>query len=540
MSANMMDFPLNTSDILKSAALRYPNQEIVSKLFDGSVHRYSYADAYKRSSKVANVLKGAGLREGDRIATLAVNHYRHLELYYGISGIGCVVHTLNARLFAEQLQYIINHAEDQWLFVDPEFIPLIEAIVTSIPTVKKIIVLCDEANLPSSSLLELECYESLIKPASDVFDWPRLDANNPCGLCYTSGTTGNPKGVMYEQGSTVTHAMMSGGSQYLNFTEWSVVMPIVPMYHVVAWGVPFSALMYGSKLVLPGCALTGENVQGLIETESVTQAFGVPTIWLSLHNYLQSSGKSISTLEMVGVGGAASPKALVKTFAEQYNVYWMGIWGMTETSPLATAANLTPAMAKLSDDERYELQASAGKPMFGCEIEIFDAQNRALPHDGETRGDLKVRGPWILSSYFKGEGSDNFEDGWFSTGDVAVINPEGYLRVVDRSKDVIKSGGEWISSVELENAALNYVAVNEACVIGALHEKWDERPIMLITLRDGEKYDETELKQVLQEKVAKWWLPDAIIVVDELPHTGTGKLRKVDVRTQYKNYLLNL
>ncbi|WP_040556696.1 long-chain fatty acid--CoA ligase [Reinekea blandensis] len=538
MPHHMMPFPLNTSDILKNAALRYPEVEVVSALPDGSRHRYTYLDAYRRSAKVANALTRQGVQPGERIATLAVNHYRHFELYYGISGMGAVVHTLNARLFAEQLQYIINHAEDTLIFVDPELLPLLEAIAGQMPTVRQIVVLCDAQELPDSDVFELTDYESLIDQEPADFEWPRLESSAPCGLCYTSGTTGNPKGVMYEQGSTVLHAMMSGGSQYLGFDEWSVAMPIVPMYHVVAWGVPFSAPLFGAKLVLPGCALTGENIQSLIEDEKVTQAFAVPTIWLTLHNYLQSSQKQIPSLKMVGVGGAASPKALVKTYAEHYGVYWMGIWGMTETSPLATAAIQTPQMETMAPEDRYELQASAGRPMFGVEIEIFDGKDRPLPHDGVTRGNLRVRGPWILASYFKGEGADKFVDGWFETGDVAVINPQGYLRVVDRSKDVIKSGGEWISSVELENAALHYEAVNEACVIGAAHEKWDERPIMLITLREGADYDENQLREVLLSKVAKWWLPDAVIVVDELPHTGTGKLRKVDVRDQYRNYLI--
>jgi len=540
MAGHMMNFPLNTSDILKSAALRYPNQKVVSALANNNVHRYRYIDAYKRAAKVANLLKRWNLGQGDRVATLAVNHYRHFELYYGISGLGGVVHTLNARLFSEQLEYIINHAEDRWLFVDLEFLPQIEAVKDKIPSVEKIVVLCDPADMPQTSVLELECYESLINGEPDVYQWPRLESTAPCGLCYTSGTTGNPKGVMYEQGSTVLHALMSGGSQYLDFDEWSVVLPIVPMYHVAAWGIPFSAPMYGAKLVLPGCALNGANIHRLIESEQVTQAYAVPTIWLTLHNYLQATNKSIESLSVVGVGGAASPKALVKTYAEEYDVYWMGIWGMTETSPLMTAANLTPDMNDLSDDDCYELQSSSGRPMLGAEIEIFDENGGVLPHDGETRGDLKVRGPWVLSSYFKGEGSDKFVDGWFDTGDVAVINPEGYLRVVDRRKDVIKSGGEWISSVELENAALHSSFVNEACVIGARHEEWDERPIMLITLRAGEKYNEAELRSVLKTKVAKWWLPDAIIVVDELPHTGTGKLRKIDVRDKYRNYLLEV
>ena len=540
MTSHMMNFPLNTSDILKNAALRYPNQEIVSYLADNTVHRSSYLQAYRRSCQVANLLAKQNFEGGARVATLAVNHYRHVELYYGISGLGLVVHTLNARLFAEQLEYIINHAEDQWLFVDPEFLPLLESIASRIPTVHKIVVLCDLADMPKSLSLALHCYEQLLADEATEFDWPRLASDRPCGLCYTSGTTGSPKGVMYEQGSTVLHAMMSGSSQYLNITEWSVVMPIVPMYHVAAWGVPFSALLFGAKLVLPGCALSGENIQHVIDAEQVTQAYAVPTIWLALHNFLLETGKTISSLTMVGVGGAASPKALVKTYAEKYGVYWMGIWGMTETSPLATAAINTLEMTALTPEQCYDLQASAGKPMFGIEIDIVDSQGESLPHDGHSRGSLRVRGPWVIAHYFKGEGQESFVDGWFDTGDIAVINEQGYLRVVDRHKDVIKSGGEWISSVELENAALNYAAVNEACVIGALHEKWDERPIMLVTLRSGESYSEAELRQILQTKVAKWWLPDEIIVVQELPHTGTGKLRKIEVRAQYRHYLTKL
>lgn len=538
MTGAMMSHPLNTSDILKSAAIRTPDQQIISALPGNRRHRYTYADALKRSAQVANVLAQAGIKQGDRVATLATNHYRHFELYYGISGYGAVVHTLNARLFSEQLQYIINHAEDRWIFLDPEFVPLLETVADRISEVETIVVLCDPEDMPDSDVLTLHNYETLLSGQPTGFDWPRLPSDAPCGLCYTSGTTGNPKGVLYEQGSTVLHAMMSGSSQYLDFNEWSVAMPVVPMYHVCAWGVPFSAPLYGARLALPGAGLDGASLQQLIEDESVTQGFAVPTVWLNLHNHLQETGKRIDTLQMVGVGGAASPRALVKTYDELYDVYWMGIWGMTETSPLATAAIRTPAMEDMTANERYEMQSSAGRPMFGVEIEIFDESGRPLPHDGVTRGNLRCRGPWILAEYFKGEGQDKFIDGWFETGDVAVINPEGYLRVVDRSKDVIKSGGEWISSVELENAALHDPSINEACVIGASHPKWDERPLMLVTLKPGRQLDEQRLRETLMEKVAKWWLPDAIIVVDDLPHTGTGKLRKVELRDEYRDYLL--
>ena len=538
MTAAMMSHPLNTSDILRSAALRYPNQQIVSALPDGGRHRYSYREALARSAQVANLLNSAGIAQGERVATLATNHYRHFELYYGISGMGAVVHTLNARLFSEQLAYIVNHAEDRWIFLDPEFLPLLEEIADQLGAVERLVVLCDADAMPVSSKLELSCYETLLADQPDDYDWPRLDSSAPSGLCYTSGTTGNPKGVLYEQGSTVLHAMMSGSSQYLDLREHSVAMPVVPMYHVCAWGVPFSAPLYGARLVLPGAGLDGASLQQLIEEEGVTDGYAVPTVWLNLHNHLQQSGKRIDSLKQVGVGGAASPRALVKIYDELYGVYWMGIWGMTETSPLATAANPTPEMDGLSAEERYERQSSAGRPMFGIEIEIFDEAGRPLPHDGVSRGNLRCRGPWVLGSYFKGEGADKFVDGWFETGDVAVINAEGYLRVVDRSKDVIKSGGEWISSVELENAALHDPAVNEACVIGATHPKWDERPLMLVTVRPGQLLDESRLRDTLKQRVAKWWLPDAIIEVDELPHTGTGKLRKVELRDQYRDYLL--
>ncbi|RRJ83240.1 long-chain fatty acid--CoA ligase [Aestuariirhabdus litorea] len=539
MKGRMMQVPLLTSDILKNAMQRYPDQQVVSRTNEGSIHRYTYADAYRRSCQLANALARLGVERGERVATLAWNNFRHLELYYGISGYGAVVHTLNARLFAEQLQYIINHAEDRLIFVDAPFLPMLEEVREQIPGVRGFIVNCDPEQMPETTLAPLYCYETLLAAESVVFDWPRLQATDASGLCYTSGTTGNPKGVLYDHHSSVLHAMMSGSSQYLDFSERSSVMPVVPMYHVCAWGVPFSAPLYGAKLVLPGPSMDGVSLQALIEQEAVDKAYAVPTVWLGLHNYLEASGKRIDSLKLVGVGGAASPRALVKLYAERYNVYWMGIWGMTETSPLATAAIPTPALEAMEAEARYDLQATAGRAMFGVEIEIFDANGEPAPHDGESRGNLRVRGPWVLASYFKGEGSGSFVDGWFDTGDVAVINPDGYLKIVDRSKDVIKSGGEWISSVDLENAALNYDAVNEACVIGARHEKWDERPIMLVTLKPGKHYDEAGLRAELEQRVAKWWMPDAIIVVDELPHTGTGKLRKVELRQDYAGFLIN-
>lgn len=537
----MMSIPLLTSDIIESAVLRYPEQTIVSVMPDGSNHEYTYIEAYQRIKKLAKALTQLSFNLGDRIATLANNHYRHFELYYAIGGTGAVIHTLNPRLFEEQLEYIINHAEDEYIFVDPCFVPLLENIQSRIPGVKAFIINCSEQDMPSTQLEPVLCYESLVNDQDDEFQWPRLEATNNCGLCYTSGTTGNPKGVIYDHQSTVLHAMMSGSSQFLNFNEWDVIMPVVPMYHVVAWGIPYSAPLFGSKLVFCGDKLDGGSLHKLIQSEQVNKGFGVPTIWLGLHNYLTtalSDNNPLPSLKLIGVGGAASPKNLVKAYSKQYDVYWMGLWGMTETSPLISAAINSPRLQKLDTESRYELQSSAGKAIFGTQIEIFDEAGQTVSHDGLQQGHLKVRGPWVLKHYFKGEGKENFHDGWFDTGDIAVINQEGYLRIVDRAKDVIKSGGEWISSVQLEDAALDYASINEACVIGVAHQKWDERPILLVTLKAGKTFQHDTLIEILKNKVAKWWLPDAILVVDTLPHTGTGKLKKIDLRIEYKNYLI--
>ena len=543
----MMPTPLLTSDIIENAILRYPEQRIVSLMPDGHKHEYSYIEAHTRIKKLANALSKLGFNKGDRIGTLANNHYRHFELYYAIGGSGAVIHTLNPRLFEEQLEYIIKHAEDEYIFVDPCFIPLLENIQSRIPKVKAFIINCFESEMQSTQLAPVYCYETLLDKETSDFDWPKLKGTDNCGLCYTSGTTGNPKGVIYDHQSSILHAMMSGSSQFLSFNEWDIIMPAVPMYHVVAWGIPYSAPLFGSKLVFCGDKLDGESLYHLIDSEQVNKGFGVPTIWLGLHNYLDILKQAtdlepispIPSLKMVGVGGAASPTNLVKAYSEKYDVYWMGLWGMTETSPLMSASVNSPSIQKLDPESRYHLQSSAGKAMFGTQIEIFDQDNQTLAHDGIQQGILKVKGPWVLKEYFKGEGQENFEDGWFNTGDIAVINPEGYLRIVDRAKDVIKSGGEWISSVQLEDAALEYASINEACVIGVTHPKWDERPILLVTIKPGKVFEQEALITILKQKVAKWWLPDAILQLESLPHTGTGKLKKIDLRNEYKDYLID-
>ena len=541
LQSAMMPTPLLTSDLIKSAALRYPKQTIVSVMPTGEKHQYSYHDAYQRIQKLANALTRLGFDKGDRIATLANNHYRHFELYYAIGGSGAVIHTLNPRLFEEQLEYIIEHAQDKYIFVDPCFIPLLEKCQARLSSVRAFIINCEKDEMPETKLSPVLCYETLLENEISEFHWPKLEGTDNCGLCYTSGTTGNPKGVIYDHQSSVLHAMMSGSSQFLNFNEWDILMPVVPMYHVVAWGIPYSAPLFGSKLIFCGDKLDGESLFQLIESEQVNKGFGVPTIWLGLHNFLDTHQHTspLSSLELVGVGGAASPKNLVKIFAKQYDVYWMGLWGMTETSPLISAAINSPNLQKLDPEARFEIQSSAGKPIFGTEIEIFDHLNQPVPHDGVQQGLLKVKGPWVLKQYFKGEGKENFQDDWFDTGDIAVINQEGYLRIVDRAKDVIKSGGEWISSVQLEDAALDYSCINEACVIGVKHPKWDERPILLITLKEGKSFQQQQLFEILKQKVARWWLPDAVIILDVLPHTGTGKLKKIDLRKEYENYLID-
>ncbi len=537
---DMMQFPLLTSHIIKSAASRYAQTQIVSQLDNGSIHKYTYKEAYIRIKQLANALTQLGIKKGDCIATIALNNFRHFELYYGISGIGAIFHTVNARLFSHQIHYILEHAKDSFIFIDATLLPLIEPIIDELSCVKGIIVNCSAKEMPATKLNNLYCYENLIADNSKKFNWPRLPAHSPCCLCYTSGTTGHPKGVLYSHQSTVLHAMMSGSSQLLNFNHASVVMPVVPMYHVVAWGIPFSAPLYGAKLVLPGPCLDGESIHQLIQKEQVNKAYGVPDVWQGLHQYLKQSKQRIPSLKHIGVGGSASPIALVKIYGEEYGVYWMGIWGMTETSPLVTAAIYEPYMDSIPIDEKYALQASAGRAIFGSEIAIFDHQQNPLPHDGVSRGQLKVRGPWIMRQYFNEPTHVTDPQAWFNTGDTATIDSNGYLNIIDRLRDVIKAGDNWISSASLEDAALNYQPINEACVISAKHKRWNERPIMLITLKDHQQFNQYHFIQELKNHLSLWCIPDAIITVPSLPHTGTGKLKKYELRERYQDYLLNI
>ncbi|HSB97202.1 MAG TPA: AMP-binding protein, partial [Spongiibacteraceae bacterium] len=427
------------------------------------------------------------------------------------------------------------HAEDSILFVDLTFVPLLNELTGRLPTVAKIVLLCAEADAPTNASFEFLCYETLIAPQPDEFDWPTLDENSAACLCYTSGTTGNPKGVLYSHRSTVIHALASCVPNGLNLSRQSVVLPVVPMYHVSAWGLPYSGLMAGAKLVMPGALLDGAALYELIETESVNLAFGVPTVWLSMLQYLEKVGKKLPPGMTFGVGGSAAPLALVEMLRERHDAYLMPLWGMTETSPLATFSGWTDDMQTMPLEERNRRQISAGRAIYGIELEIFDDDDRPLPHDGQQSGQLRVRGPWVMRNYYRND-CDPCIDGWFDTGDMATLDADGFLRIVDRKKDVIKSGGEWISSIALENAAVSHASVREACVVGIPHPRWDERPLLLVVLAENHELDKEGINQHLAEKVAKWWLPNDIIAVEELPHTATGKLHKVPLRERYAKH----
>ena len=537
-----MDSPLLISGLIEHAASSNPNSEIVSRRCESDgesdIHRYTMKDAAKRSKQIANALIELGAKPSDRIATLAWNNYRHFELYFGVSGIGSVLHTINPRLFPEQLVYIINHAEDRWIFVDLTFIPLLESIQDQISAVEGFIIMADSANMPKTSLKNVICYEDLISSASDQLEWPQFDENSAASLCYTSGTTGNPKGVLYSHRSTLLHTMSEVSREALGITSLSCVLPVVPMFHVNAWGVPYAAAMTGAKLVFPGPGMDGASLWQLIEAEQPDLLLGVPTVWLMLLNHMDEIGKTLDSVNNVVVGGSAAPLSMIKKFDEAHDAFLIHAWGMTEMSPLGTSNVKTAAMKNMPIEERYQLQQKQGRPVFGVEMKIVDDNGQNQPHDGSTFGRLLVRGPWVIKQYYKTDDMSSFENGWLDTGDVATIDENNYLGIVDRSKDVIKSGGEWISSIDLENVAVGHPDIVEACVIGVAHKKWDERPLLLAIMKPESTTTGDDIKGFLSDKIAKWWMPDEVIFVDSLPHTATGKLLKMNLRKEYKNYLL--
>ena len=538
MLGNMQDGHLLISGLIEHAETYHTDSQIISRTVEGPIHRYTLKDAANRSRKLANALDKLELKQGDVVGTLAWNTFRHFELYFGVSGIGCVVNTINPRLFPEQLTYIINHAENQYLFVDLSFVGLLESISHSLETVKGIIILTDKEHMPETTLKDVMCYEELIADESEEYHWPDFDENTASTLCYTSGTTGNPKGVLYSHRSTILHTWIVSSGNVAKISSSSVILPVVPMFHVNAWGIPYATAMFGAKLVLPGPLLDGASIFELIDQEKPDLLMGVPTVWLGLLQYLNETNQTLESVKTALVGGAAAPRAMIQEFEEKHNVFLMHGWGMTEMSPLGTATARTAEMDIMDVESRYDLQQRQGKTFYGVEMIITDDAGKELPKDGEAFGRLLVRGPTVVERYFKSNESALDKNGWFDTGDVAKIHPEGAMEIVDRSKDVIKSGGEWISSIDLENAAVGHPSVAEACVIGVLHKKWDERPLLLVVKVEDQDLSKEEMLVFLEDKVAKWWLPDDVIFVTELPHTATGKLLKTDLRDQYKEHLI--
>ena len=543
MQALMMNSQLMISSILKHAEKNFPEVEMVSVTVDNPRHRQTYKTFAGRCRQLANALSALGAEFGDRIGTLAWNDFRHMELYYGVSGSGMVCHTINPKLFPEQVAYIINHAEDKILFVDVLVMPLLEALKAHLSKVETVVVMTDRAHMPESTLPNVVCYEELLAEQSDEYEWPQFDENTASGMCYTSGTTGHPKGVVYSHRSTLLHALAGALPDVTTASNKETTLPVVPMFHVNAWGAPYAALMVGMKMVLPGPKMAdGETLTDLMTREEVTFSSGVPTIWLALLDYLDANSKTIPSLERVSVGGAACPRIIVERFREQHNCTVVQGWGMTETSPLGTIFSLKKGMEDFSDEQMTDLQCLQGCGVFGIEMCIVDENNEELPWDGEAFGALKVRGPWVAKGYYGlsdvpgDEECPVDEKGWFNTGDVATINPDGYLQITDRTKDVIKSGGEWISSIEIENAAVNHEDIAEAAVIGRYHPRWTERPLLICVLQEGKSLSSEEVLEFLRGKLHRMAVPDGVEFVEELPHTATGKLNKLGLRKTFADY----
>ncbi len=539
MQGLMMEVPLLISSLIRHADRYHGDAEIVTRTVEGPIHRYTYRAAHERARRLARALRRLGVASGDRVGTLAWNGYRHFELYYAISGMGAVTHTVNPRLFHDQLAYIIDHAEDKIVFFDLTFVTLVEQLATVCQGVKHWVAMSDREHLPRTTLPGLLCYEDLLAAESDDFDWPEFDENTAAALCYTSGTTGNPKGVLFSHRSSILHAYAISLPDTKCLSASSAVLAIVPMFHVNAWGIPYAAPLVGCKLVFPGPALDGASLYHLLESEAVDSTSAVPTVWMNLLNYVQQNNLKFSTLRHTTVGGSACPPALVKALSEDLGVRVMHGWGMTEMSPVGTLNAPKRKHADVSADARFQLSLKQGRPLYGVDMKIVDGEGNELPRDGKSAGNLLVRGPWILRRYYKDAGGDPLTaDGWLPTGDVGAIDADGYLQITDRSKDVIKSGGEWISSIELENIAVGHPAVVEAAVIGVPHSKWNERPLLIVVKRQGADLDREEMLAFYDGKIARWWLPDDVVFVDELPHTATGKLSKRMLRERFRDYRL--
>ena len=535
----MQDWPLTVDKILDHARNWHGHREVVTRSVEGPIVRTTYAEIHARAKRVSDVLKSWDVKVGDRIATLAWNSGRHMEAWYGIMGIGAVCHTLNPRLFPEQLIYIINHAEDRVIFVDLTFIPLLEAVLPHCPSVERVVVMTDELHMPATTLPGAECYEALLGAASEDVVWGGFDEQTACGLCYTSGTTGNPKGVLYSHRSNFIHTLLGMQSTVLGPSPKEVILPVVPMFHANAWGIAFAGPASGAKLVMPGARMDGAAIYELIESEGVTFSAAVPTVWQGLLTHLRENNLRIPTVKKVLIGGSAVPESLIRAFQEEFDIEVLQGWGMTETSPIGTLSNLPPELLALPYDEQMKWRVKQGVPPLGVELKLKNYAGQEMPHDGHTYGRLMIKGPTIAGAYFKGEGGDILDhEGFFDTGDVSTVDEHGFMQITDRAKDVIKSGGEWISSIEIENIAVGHPKVELAAVIGAAHPKWDERPVLVIKLKPGQSENKQEHLDFLQGKIAKWWMPDDVIFVDDIPLGATGKIDKKLVRERMKDYRL--
>ena len=539
----MQDRPLLISSLVEHAATFHPATEIVSRLPEGREHRTNWGELCLLSRQVAHAMVVLGVKPGERVGTLAWNSFRHLALYYGVSGSGAVLHTVNPRLFPEQIDYIINHAEDQVLFFDIGFAPLVEKLAPMLKSVKHYVAMTDRAHMPGMNLPQVHCFDELMAAQSTAYEWPEFDERSASSLCYTSGTTGNPKGVLYSHRSTVLHTLMELAPDTFGISSSETLLLVVPMFHANAWGAPYAAAMVGAKLVLPGPHLDGESIYNLMAQERVTFSQGVPTVWLMLFQYLDANPQidpSTLSVTRVGIGGSAVSRAMLERFEQQFGAEVVQGWGMTETSPIGVISKLLPKHAHTPAEALLKIKLKQGRGVWGVDLKIVGKDGETLPWDGVAFGHLHVRGPWIASGYFKNEGGEVLDaEGYFPTGDVATIDPDGYLQLVDRAKDVIKSGGEWISSIDVELCANSHPGVAEAAVIGVAHPKWQERPLMLIVRRAGTSVTTDELMSHLASHLAKWWLPDDILFVDELPHTATGKLLKTRLREIYKDHPLS-
>jgi fatty-acyl-CoA synthase len=534
----MQDWPLLCHRIIDHAALNHPARRVVSRSVEGPIHTTNYQDVRARALKVAKRLSKDGIKLGDRVATLAWNTWRHLEAWYGILGIGAIYHTINPRLFPEQITWIVNHAEDRVMLVDLTFVPLMEKLAARLPSIERYVILTDAAHMPATSLKNAVSYEDWIGEVDDDFSWQSFDENTAAGMCYTSGTTGNPKGVVYSHRSNVLHSMIVSAPDAMGISSCDVVMPVVPMFHANCWGLALTAPMQGATLVMPGAKLDGASIYELLETQRVSFTAAVPTVWMMLLQHLEDNKVKLPDLKRVVIGGSACPREMLRAFQDNYGVDVCHAWGMTEMSPLGSLGSLKPECAVLTGEQRLDVQVKQGHAPFGVEMEIVDDADKKLPRDGKTFGRLKVRGPAVAGAYFRDSSNILDQDGFFDTGDVATIDQHGYMNITDRSKDVIKSGGEWISSIELENLAAGHPKVGEAAVIGVKHSKWGERPLLIAVPKKGQAILKEEILAFMRGKVADWWLPDDVVFVTEIPHTATGKILKTALRDQYRDVLL--